>query len=146
MISISPAPRHARSLWSLGLPALLLLGTAAREGSLRALAPGRRILHLASHAWIDAPVAARLGVDPSLDPEDPATLDRLRWLAQPLQRARLLLAPAPAGAPADPQDDGELSALEAARLDLEGVEVVVLSACGTADGEPVSGEWIEPVR
>jgi hypothetical protein len=101
---------------------------------------GPRVLHVATHGFFAA--------DQVNQPNDP-----LRSLQEtgrqiqgfrgedPLLRSGLVLAGANQPE-ADPNDDGYLTASEAAKLQLEGTELVVLSACATGHGDIRSGEGV----
>jgi CHAT domain-containing protein len=120
-----------------------LLGGAASEARLRALARGRRILHLATHGFVrtDLPSALERG----RNDEEPLHLDAgaERHLVgyDPMLLCGLALAGATTGEGGG-GDDGILTALEAQALDLAGCELAVLSACDTAGGTERSGEGI----
>jgi CHAT domain-containing protein/tetratricopeptide (TPR) repeat protein len=115
----------------------LLRGAAATEEAFRQSAPHRRYVHLATHGfWLQAPaVPAAQGQE-----EANATLSGL-VAASPGTLTGLALAganrPAQVG-----RDDGILSAAEVQELDLRPTELVVLSACETALGQPVPGEGL----
>ena len=103
-----------------------------------------RILHIATHGFFladQAPASgtatgARSGGAPS-EGSSPAAPSR----EDPLQRSGLVFAGA--NRPdANPSDDGYLTAAEATAMDLEGTELVTLSACETGLGGVRSGEGV----
>ena len=103
-----------------------------------------RILHIATHGFFladQAPASgtatgARSGGAPS---EGSAAAAPTR--EDPLQRSGLVFAGA--NRPdANPSDDGYLTAAEATAMDLEGTELVTLSACETGLGGVQSGEGV----
>lgn len=123
---------------------LLLQRAEASEESFRQLAPRHRYVHVNTHGFFAAPELKSVW-----------DLRERRWAAGRLQvpteaivglHPGLLSGIALAGAdrfPAGPdRDDGILTALEVAALDLSGVELVVLSSCSTGLGAQVSGEGL----
>ncbi|OWJ64283.1 CHAT domain-containing tetratricopeptide repeat protein [Inquilinus limosus] len=105
----------AQTMARIGFTPQVLRGTAADEADVRAAAGGRRILHFATHGFFD-PVSA--------------------GEAAPLWRAGIALSGAN-GAREDrvAADDGVLYAAEMMAWPLAGVDLVVLSACDTAQGD-----------
>lgn len=115
---------EVRALRSLLADATFLTGAEATEAALRKLA-GPRLLHLATHGFFRNPSRAA-------DPLDDALL-----------RSGLALA----GANQAPRaDDGLLTAVEAAGLDLWGTRLVVLSACDTGVGDVRIGDGVHGLR
>ncbi|GDX77745.1 hypothetical protein LBMAG41_28250 [Cyanobium sp.] len=90
-----------------------------------------RILHIATHGFFLADQAPINGT------AAPATPNR----EDPLQRSGLVFAGANRPE-ANPNDDGYLTAAEATAMDLEGTELVTLSACETGLGGVRSGEGV----
>jgi CHAT domain-containing protein len=122
-----------------------LRGDQATEEAIRQKAPKSRYLHLATHVYFappelrsalsaDALKAWRSGIDPlggaGIAGWHPGLLSGIA-LAGANRR------PTPMG-----QDDGILTALEVAELDLSGVELAVLSACETGLGQVAGGEGL----
>ena len=102
-------------------PIELRRGAEATEDWLKAKREPPRVLHLATHGFY-------------------------REAEHPLDRPMLLAGVALAGANralADATEDGVLYAIEAQDLDLEGTELVVLSACDTAQGAVDYSEGVE---
>jgi CHAT domain-containing protein len=104
--------------------ARLLSGRAARESTVKQL-HGPELLHVATHGFY-------------LPSSDNGVL------GQPMLRSGLALAGANDAPTAD--EDGLLTALEVADLDLRGTRLVVLSACETAIGEARAGDGVHGLR
>ncbi|UFP96547.1 CHAT domain-containing tetratricopeptide repeat protein [Gloeobacter morelensis] len=100
-----------------------LIGAAATENALKA-SQGPLLLHMATHGFF-LPPTARRGENPLL---------------------RSGLALAGFNKRSSGSEDGVLTALEAIGLDLEGTELVVLSACDTGLGEVAGGEGVYGLR
>ena len=80
-----------------------------------------KVLHLASHAYFQA--------------------DQEESTENPLLRSGIVLAGA--NQPdANPKDDGYLTALEVAKLDWQGTEMVVVSGCESGKGDIQAGEGV----
>jgi CHAT domain-containing protein len=100
-----------------------------------------RYLHIATHGFFLPDQPEQLPVQPWL------SLDRQDLLASfsgedPMLRSGLVFAGAN-HPPADPDDDdGLLTALEAVHLDLQGTELVTLSACESGSGDIRTGEGV----
>jgi CHAT domain-containing protein/Tfp pilus assembly protein PilF len=105
---------------------------------------GPSILHIATHGFFlqnDPRVHNR----PRAVTEDATRLGKMvANVENPLLRSGLALAGANQGDIGS--DDGVLTALEAAQLDLWGTKLVVLSACDTGVGEVRSGEGVYGLR
>ncbi len=113
----------------------MLLDRGANESEVRALAPGRRVLHLATHGFLlDAVCSGRDRLD-SLALEDPLLRAGVA-LAGANVRDRLVTG----------ADDGILTAAEVSTLDLQGVEWAVLSSCESGAGEIQEGEGVLGLR
>lgn len=129
--------------------ATVLRGAQATESAFRQLAPGRRILHLATHGFFlgegcrtGEPAGRGIGALVSAGEAAPPPAADVT-----LQLAGLALAGANRrGAAPSPADDGILTAEEIALLDLEGIEWAVLSACESGVGTVVTGEGVLGLR
>jgi hypothetical protein len=152
--------------------AVRLEGGAADEETVKRLAPGRRVLHLATHGFVlgDACVAGSQsgsrgigGLRPGRAPERSTVSTRASdnaWscppgagalvaegVDNPLLRAGLALSGANRrGDVGEDEEDGILTADEVAALDLGGVEWAVVSACDTGTGEVRAGEGVFGLR
>ena len=117
-------------------PALLLNGRAADEGSFKDLAPGHRVIHVATHGFFADPQCAdRASSEDTLGD-------------QPLLQSGLAFAGSNRRAESrrEDVDDGMLTAEEIGSLDLDGTEWVVLSSCGSGMGRVVAGEGVLGLR
>ncbi|MCI0656994.1 MAG: CHAT domain-containing protein, partial [Acidobacteria bacterium] len=130
--------------------ARVLTGPGATETAIRELAPGKKVLHLATHGFFvedrcDTPLARAAGGsregtlarEEPLKGENPLLLSGLA-----LSGANHRDEPANSGW----KDDGILTAAEAASLDLRGVDWAVLSACETGIGPIQVGEGVLGLR
>ncbi|MFN8588476.1 MAG: CHAT domain-containing protein [Candidatus Eisenbacteria bacterium] len=110
----------------------LLDGAAADEAAFKRLAPGRRVVHLATHAFF-------LGADCANGTAAADVLSR-----NPLVFSGIALANANAwrDAPARGGEDGLLTAEELAGMRLEGVEWLVLSGCESGMGQVQAWEGV----
>ena len=147
------AEAEARSMAGLlGADAVLRLGADAREADLkRAVSP--RVLHLATHGFFlsdqefkrtNAPAGSRLPAGAFA----PRRLPPGEEWENPMVRCGIALA----GANRTRQitnalaEDGLLTGLEASLLNLQGTELVILSACDSGTGDVKIGEGVMSLR
>jgi CHAT domain-containing protein len=126
--------------------ALPLKGRAATEEALKRDAPGKRILHVATHGFFingdclpdisgDRGIAGMTPSAPQANSEQ-APGAQPPAAVNPLTLSGLALAGANQRQAAGPdEEDGILTAEEIAALDLNGMEWAVLSACNTGVGQ-----------
>ena len=100
-----------------------------------------RLLHVATHGFFFPDQERKLS---------DLTADTPSGLEDPMLRSGLMFAGADralkGALPANEMDDGVLTAYEASGLDLEGTELVVLSACETGLGKIRDGEGVFGLR
>jgi CHAT domain-containing protein/tetratricopeptide (TPR) repeat protein len=137
----------------LGADCVLRLGKEAREAELKAV-QSPRVLHLATHgfflsdqefkrtnapSWVWSPAFTRPGPPEGGTPND--------W-ENPLVRCGIALAGANHATRITNAvaEDGLLTGLEASLLNLQGTELVILSACETGAGEVKIGEGVMSLR
>jgi len=129
--------------------ASVLLREQATEAALKQVR-GPRILHIATHGFFlgdqgSPPRVTQSPVDDNWQSDFDLQLGM--WAAHiknPLLRSGLALAGANQGKSGD--NDGVLTALEAAFLDLSGTKLVALSGCDTGVGEVRKGEGVQGLR
>lgn len=112
-----------------------LTGKKATEGLLKQV-NRPRILHIATHGFFVSEIL--------VTPPSPGGATKRRKIENPLLRSGVALAGA--NNRKSGNDDGILTGLEAAGLDLWGTKLVVLSACDTGIGETISGEGLFGLR
>lgn len=124
-------------------PAVVCYGSDASEERFKAEAPGRRVIHLATHGYF---------LEGACQPDIPKRGfgDDVGYVGEnPLLLSGLFLAGANLhGEDADSlgAEDGILTAEEVTAMNLDGTELVVLSACETGLGEVKEGEGVYGLR
>jgi CHAT domain-containing protein/Tfp pilus assembly protein PilF len=130
---------EAKRILMLVPDATMRTGHQASERTLKAVhAP--RILHIATHGFFLQP---SLSLPATSQPRS-GIVDSAASTGNPLLRSGLALAGA--NLPRAGGDDGLLTALEAANLDLWGTKLVTLSACDTGVGLVRNGEGVYGLR
>lgn len=128
-------------------PVKTYVGAEALEEVLKAM-PAPRILHLATHGFFldHEPKTAEPG---EVEAGAGSARGRLKHADNPLLRSGIVLAGANAVGDSDSAakvEDGWVTAEEIGMLNLQGTELVVLSACQTGLGDIRSGEGIYGLR
>jgi CHAT domain-containing protein len=134
----------AQTLKSEILPTATVLTQATASKTALQRSPSPRILVLATHGFfITNPEKA------ITQPGDLRTIRTSIQIENPLLRSGLALAGANRNLDSSPLpngDNGILTALEVAGLDLRGTQLVVLSACETGNGEAKVGDGVYGLR
>jgi CHAT domain-containing protein len=122
----------------------VMTGADATERSIKKLS-SPVLLHVATHGFFLSDISTTAAGSRSLE-YDPggAPVVKVPSSENPLIRSGLALAGA--NTPGSSADDGVLTALEVAGLDLGGTQLVVLSACDTGVGEVRNGDGVYGLR
>jgi tetratricopeptide (TPR) repeat protein len=151
--------QHIAKLWHLGADPKhtveILRGAEASEAAFKAMAPGQRVLHLATHGFFldrtcdttNATSATNTISTTNTTGATTGTRGTPLLEESPLLRSGLVLAGANQRATADADDeDGILTAEEIAGLNLSATEWAVLSACDTGRGDWQPNEGVLGLR
>ena len=115
-------------------------GTNALEESVKRVR-SPRLLHVATHGFFEPDQKVKDG---------DLTADQPSGMEDPMLRSGLYFAGADRAlsgeAPAPDLEDGVLTSYEASGLNLQGTELVILSACETGRGEEAAGEGVFGLR
>ena len=147
-----PRAKSTRSppLWKSDEAVALLIGAAASEAAFKREAPGKRVIHLATHGFFldgrcESTLSATRGVGGLATIEEKPRPSPTA--ESPLLLSGLALAGANHRGEAGPdEEDGILTAEEIAALDLTGLDWAVLSACDTGIGRIQAGEGVLGLR
>jgi CHAT domain-containing protein/Flp pilus assembly protein TadD len=144
-LNLSPltgTAQEAAAIKTIVPSAQMLTERRATEAALKHVA-GPRFLHIATHGFFlkDQLVQIAHPARRITMPEVPQAIQG----ENPLLRSGLVLAGASKGQ-SGAGEDGVLTALEAAGLDLWGTKLVVLSACDTGVGQVLNGEGVYGLR
>jgi CHAT domain-containing protein len=146
------AEAEARSVAKLlGKDTVLRVGAEAREAELKAV-KSPRVLHLATHGFFlsDQELKQRNPTDwnSQFMGFGPSTATTAEAWENPLTRCGIALSGANHAKEISKAiaEDGVLTGLEASLLDLEGTELVILSACDSGSGEVKNGEGVMSLR
>jgi CHAT domain-containing protein len=149
------AEAEARSVAKLlGGDCVLRVGPEAREAELKA-AVSPRVLHLATHGFfLSDQEFRRTNSLPFGEPGEWGPVGRLPYVQNdwenPLVRCGIALAGANSKSeirsPKSEIENGLLTGLEASLLNLQGTELVILSACDSGTGEVQIGEGVMSLR
>jgi CHAT domain-containing protein len=124
-------------------PARTYFGAAASEDNFKREAPGKRVIHCASHGFFTLPANARRAMS------DGESGDVTSDVVNPLLMSGIFLSGANLygqGADSANVEDGLLTAYEVTGMNLNGTEWVVLSACESGLGEVKTGEGVYGLR
>lgn len=119
-----------------GKPPTLYRGPYALEGIAKRLVRPR-VAVFSTHGFFDGEATTS---DSQPNQRDTQSIE------DPLLKSGLLLAGCNTNSSVVANDDGVLSGLEILGIDLRGTELVVLSACNTANGEVSDGEGVAGLR
>ncbi len=133
---------EGRVIKSLFASANVLTGSQATEAALKRVA-APLILHIATHGFFLQEAASTATKAESKTSATRAISANIK-IENPLLRSGLALAGANLDRGSD--DDGILTALEAAGLNLWGTKLVTLSACDTGVGEVKNGDGVYGLR
>ncbi|MBS1978237.1 MAG: CHAT domain-containing protein [Bacteroidetes bacterium] len=128
----------AKILKAAGYSVIQREGRVASEANVKAL-KGQSLVHIATHGYFLADTDVGAGSAMGVDAENAKN--------NPLLRSGLILAGAPdpnqpRSADLQGNDNGILTAYEAMNLNLEGTDLIVLSACETGLGDVRAGEGV----
>jgi CHAT domain-containing protein/lipopolysaccharide biosynthesis regulator YciM len=143
--ALSYTEQEAKAISPMLPGATLLTGSQATENAIKQLqAP--TILHIATHGFFlqDVPLVAPPDFSSTILQGTRSAIPNVRPTENPLLRSGLALAganPRKSG-----NEDGILTALEAAGLNLSGTKLLVLSACKTGLGDVQNGEGVYGLR
>jgi CHAT domain-containing protein len=125
---------------------LQLTGADASAEAFEQFAPGKRVLHLATHGFfLEGSCESMVQEGTDAGAHDESLMDAAA--ENPLLLSGLAFAGANRRTSAEPDEtDGILTAEEIAGINLDGVDWAVLSACDTGVGEIKAGEGVFGLR